>query len=107
MANKTWALVGHDFAARLRGIRARRRMSQQALAEISGVSRSQISNLERTDKALPLRADPQLSTMFKLAFALEVPPSALLSDAEHMLDEVTPFAPEYIDRRRFAAAAEF
>lgn len=84
-------------------------MSQQALAEISGVSRSQISNLERTDKALNLRADPQLSTLFKLAYALEVPPSLLLpgGDGDEVvaaLDDVASFSASYIDRRRFAAA---
>ncbi|HFG8947464.1 helix-turn-helix domain-containing protein [Corynebacterium striatum] len=104
-----WSALGHDFASRLREARERRGMSQKALAEISGVSRSQISNLERTDKALNLRADPQLSTLFKLAYALEVPPSLLLpggvgDEVVAALDDVAAFSASYIDRRRFAAA---
>lgn len=56
-----------------------------------------------------LRADPQLSTLFKLAYALEVPPSLLLpggvgDEVVAALDDVAAFSASYIDRRRFAAA---
>ena len=73
----------------------------------SGVSRSQISNLERT-KALNLRADPSCPRC-SLAYALEVPPSLLLpggvgDEVVAALDDVAAFSASYIDRRRFAAA---
>ena len=73
-----WSSYGHGFSQQLRRVRKRRGISQQALAEISGVSRSQISNLERNENGVHAMADPQLSTVYKLALALEIPPAVLL-----------------------------
>lgn len=107
-----WSSYGHGFSQLLRSARSARRLSQQALAEISGVSRSQICNLERNENGPHSMADPQLSTIYKLALALEVPPSLLLPGAQELVarhhrgeagDEVAglaPFPRDYVERRR-------
>lgn len=73
-----WSSYGYGFSQQLRRVRERRGVSQQVLADISGVSRSQISNLERNENGIHTMADPQLSTVYKLALALEIPPAVLL-----------------------------
>ena len=110
-----WSSYGHGFSQQLRRVRKRRGISQQALAEISGVSRSQISNLERNENGVHAMADPQLSTVYKLALALEIPPAVLLpaggdvveghltDSAVAAAEDVAPFPQSYVDRRRFAA----
>ncbi|MER0097352.1 helix-turn-helix domain-containing protein [Corynebacterium marquesiae] len=110
-----WSSYGHGFSQQLRRVRKRRGISQQALAEISGVSRSQISNLERNENGVHAMADPQLSTVYKLALALEIPPTVLLpaggdvveghltDSAVAAAEDVAPFPQGYVDRRRFAA----
>lgn len=60
------------FAANVRRLRAKRNLSQKALAERSGVSVSYVSMLERGQRS------PPLETIEKLARALGVPPSTLL-----------------------------
>lgn len=60
------------FAANVRRLRAKKNLSQKALAERSGVSVSYISMLERGQRS------PPLETIEKLARALGVPPSTLL-----------------------------
>ncbi|MDY3126532.1 MAG: helix-turn-helix transcriptional regulator [Corynebacterium sp.] len=77
-----WAGFGFRFAHNLREIRKLRGMSQIALAEISGISRSQLLNLERNENNSGTSADPVLSTVYKLAHALEVPPELLLPESE-------------------------
>lgn len=70
--------LGFEFAQRLRTWRRRRGLSQRELAELSGLSRTHISNLERNDNNARTVADPQLSTLYRLATALDVAPAALL-----------------------------
>lgn len=73
-----WPSYGHALASRLRKIRALRGLSQEELAERSGVSRNSISNLERNENNRGTEVDPRLSTIYDLAHALDVPPMALL-----------------------------
>ncbi len=48
--------------------------------------RNQISNLERgTSNREPFVSDPQLSTVYRLARALDVPPAYLLPDLEQQV----------------------
>jgi transcriptional regulator with XRE-family HTH domain len=54
--------------------RARRRLSQQALADRAGVSRATISNIERGE------GDPGITIVTKLAVALDTSPAELLVD---------------------------
>ncbi|ERS55348.1 MULTISPECIES: helix-turn-helix domain-containing protein [Corynebacterium] len=111
-----WSSYGYGFSQQLRRVRERRGVSQQVLADISGVSRSQISNLERNENGLHTMADPQLSTVYKLALALEIPPAVLLPAGGdvvegHLADsavlgveDVAPFPQDYINQRRFSDA---
>ena len=76
-----WASYALGLGERVRAIRLMRGLSQSRLAELSGVSRSLISNLERNDYNGSKAADPTLSTCYRLASALQVPPAALLPGA--------------------------
>lgn len=73
-----WASYGYVLSARLKTIRAMRGLTQRRLAELSGVSRSLISNMERNHYNDARSADPTLSTLYRLAHALHVPPAVLL-----------------------------
>ena len=62
------------FAANLRMHRTRAGLSQERLGFVSKLHRTEISLLERGER------DPRLSTVVRIARALDVPPSALLDD---------------------------
>lgn len=102
-----WAGYAHTFACNLRATRKRRGISQQLLAELSGVSRNQISNLERNNNNATTMADPQLSTVYKLAMALRVPPVVLLPAMDvpetfvASVKHVAPFSQEHVDQQLF------
>jgi transcriptional regulator with XRE-family HTH domain len=63
---------GHfvDVGSRLRQLRTERDMSMRALARASGLSTNALSMIERS------RTSPSVSTLYKLAEALEVPITA-------------------------------
>ena len=61
---------------RLRKQRTRRLMSQAELGEAAGVNRDQISRIERDE------VEPRLSTIRKLATALNVEPEKLIGDED-------------------------
>lgn len=73
-----WPSYGHTLGARVREIRKIRGYSQEELAEIVDMSRNAISNLERNENNNGKPGDPRLSTVYKLSWALDVPPAALL-----------------------------
>lgn len=73
-----WASFGFSLSARLRSLRQMRGLSQVRLAEMSGLSRTSVSNLERNQGSSESTADPTLSTLYRLAYALRVPPAILL-----------------------------
>ena len=60
----------------LREIRARRLLTQEELAEKSGVSPSTVANIERDHR------EPHFRTIRKLAKALNVAPSELVPEEE-------------------------
>lgn len=62
------------FAVRLRQIRKRRKMTQDALAKAAGVSRAYLSRLEMG------RHDPPLSRLRRLAKILKVSVGELVDD---------------------------
>jgi DNA-binding XRE family transcriptional regulator len=72
------AILGADplkqFGANLRRMRDDAGISQEVLAQDARLDRAAISIIERGTRAANLR------TVLKLAWALEVPPSALLAD---------------------------
>jgi transcriptional regulator with XRE-family HTH domain len=63
---------GERMAKRLRVLRRRRGLTQEALAEKAGLSRTYLARLETA------RQEPTLSTLVKLAKALQVKPGRLL-----------------------------
>ncbi len=70
---ETRAIVAR-FARRLRETRAASGLTQERLARLSGLHRTEISKLDRG------RTDPRLSTIVRLARSLDVPTSALVED---------------------------
>lgn len=60
------------FASNVRRIRAKKKLSQKALADKVGISVSYVSMLERGQRS------PPLETVEKVAKALSVPPANLL-----------------------------
>ena len=60
------------FATNVRKFRAKKKLSQKALADKIGISVSYVSMLERGQRS------PPLETIEKLAKALGVPPGSLL-----------------------------
>jgi transcriptional regulator with XRE-family HTH domain len=60
------------FAGNVRRLRAKKRLSQKALADKVGISVSYVSMLERGQRS------PPLETIEKVAKALSVPPASLL-----------------------------
>jgi transcriptional regulator with XRE-family HTH domain len=64
------------FAANLREVRLRRGLSQEALADLCHLHRTEVSLLERAQR------EPRLTTIVRLARALEVEPAELLAGLE-------------------------
>lgn len=97
-----WSRYGYSFSVQLKSLRRARGLSQQALADISGISRNQISNLERNENNRNSMADPCLSTIYRLALALEVEPAMLLPSAQprDTPQDLMPFPAEYVAERR-------
>ena len=63
--------VAECFSANLRRARERRELSQEAVAALTGLHRTEISLLERAGR------EPRLGTLLKLAAALDTPLAAL------------------------------
>jgi XRE family transcriptional regulator, regulator of sulfur utilization len=68
--------VGEKFGAVVRQLRESRGWSQERLAALAELNRSYMGEIERAT------AMPSLATAAKLAQALEVPLSQLISDCE-------------------------
>lgn len=68
------AAVAQDFGAKVRKAREAAGLSQEALADLSGMSRTVISPLERGGHM------PRLDTVIKLAGALGLEPCQLMTD---------------------------
>jgi transcriptional regulator with XRE-family HTH domain len=71
--------LDHAFGKTLRKRRLGKLLSQEELAIASNLSRAYISDLEMGKK------DPSLFTVFKLANALDLKPSALIDEVEHTI----------------------
>ena len=65
--------VQAELGRNVRAARARARLTQEALADLAALERSQISLIERE------LANPSLSTLCQLANALQVPISQLIA----------------------------
>ncbi|SNS99560.1 Transcriptional regulator, contains XRE-family HTH domain [Micrococcales bacterium KH10] len=78
-----WPTYAREVGVRIRALREAREMTQDQLAGTAGIERSQLQNIERnrtSEKGRP--ANPQLLNIFRLAWALDVPPRWLLPDLD-------------------------
>ena len=71
--------LDNSFGRSLRKRRLAKLLSQEELGLESNLSRAYISDLETGKK------DPSLFTIFKLATAMQMRPSTLIAEAEHIL----------------------
>ncbi|HVD40219.1 MAG TPA: helix-turn-helix transcriptional regulator [Solirubrobacterales bacterium] len=69
------------FGDALRQLREERGLSQEAAALACGIDRAYFGKLERADKV------PTLTTLWKIADALDTLPSDLLARAERLLQK--------------------
>lgn len=65
-----------SFGQRIRNLREHRGFSQEAFAAHSGIHRTYMGGIERGER------NPTLTMIYRLARALEVPPSVLLENDE-------------------------
>jgi transcriptional regulator with XRE-family HTH domain len=86
----TFAVVS-AFARRLREIREESGLTQEKLARISRLHRTEVSKLERE------LTDPRLSTVVRLARGLGVPISALVEDSYERQLTIEEFAQHFGD----------
>jgi transcriptional regulator with XRE-family HTH domain len=68
------------FARTLRRLRRERDLSQRALAGAAGLAEKHVSEIERANR------EPKLTTIFKLAKGLGVPPEALIGEVAAQLE---------------------
>ncbi|ALG84028.1 helix-turn-helix domain-containing protein [Gordonia phthalatica] len=77
-----WDTYAFAFGHRLVTLRKARGLSQEQVAERSGLHRNAVSNLERAvSNSKSGLANPELSTVYRLARALDVPPVYLIPGA--------------------------
>ena len=68
------------FGRTLRKARRDRELSQEALAHEAGLSAKHVGEIERANK------DPRLTTVLKLATAMDMPTSELFTQFDERLD---------------------
>lgn len=95
-----WNTYGDSLARRLVTLRRSRGLSQEKLAELAGLHRNQISNIERNVSSNDGVSDPHMSTMYRLAAALQVHPALLMPDLDR---QVANRSPEQATARAAAA----
>ena len=71
--------IDNTFGKVLRKKRLTKKLTQEALSIESSLSRAYISELEMGHK------DPSLFTIFKLATALKIKPSAIIDEVERQI----------------------
>ncbi|GAA2519426.1 helix-turn-helix domain-containing protein [Rarobacter incanus] len=78
-----WTTYAREFGVRVRALREARELTQEQLAGLAGIERSQLQNIERNrTSAKGHPANPQLLNVFRLAWALQVPPAVLLPELD-------------------------
>jgi transcriptional regulator with XRE-family HTH domain len=75
------------IGTRIKTARELKKLTQEQLAEITGLTNNYISNIERS------RSKPSIKTLIKLCNALDVTPDNILLDSvyvskEHLADEI-------------------
>lgn len=87
---KGWPSFGLCLGRTLRAVRKKRGLTQDDLAALTGLARNTISNIERNLGNSDTPADPQLSTLYRLARALDVPPAVLLPAGGEPVADICP-----------------
>lgn len=85
-----WPSFGLSLGRNLRRLRKARRLTQDDLAELTGLTRNTISNIERNLGNSDTPGDPRLSTVYRLARALDVPPAVLLPAGGELVADICP-----------------
>lgn len=85
-----WKTYGDSLARRLVTLRRACGLSQEKLAELAGLHRNQISNIERNVSSNDGVSDPHLSTVYRLAAALDVAPALLMPDLDRRVAKKSP-----------------
>ncbi len=85
-----WPSFGLGLGRNLRRLRKARRLTQDDLAALTGLTRNTISNIERNLGNADTPGDPRLSTVYRLARALDVPPAALLPAGGELVADICP-----------------
>jgi transcriptional regulator with XRE-family HTH domain len=76
--------IAKAFAAKLRSARDARRLTQEQLAQLSGVDRTQIGRLESGAQI------PRLDTFVRLAGALQIEPCELMGEVRWSPPDTSP-----------------
>ena len=69
-------------------LRRMRRLTQEELASLAGISRNSVSNIERNLNNSGEATDPHLSIVYRLAQALDVPPAVLLPGGDRPVADI-------------------
>lgn len=87
-----WETYAAALAHRAKELRKRLGITQDVLAERTGISRNLIQNIERGhatgDPGTP--TNPALKTLYALSYGLEVPPAVLLPDLGRKVQRRSP-----------------
>lgn len=85
-----WQSYGRRLGENIRYLRKLRGLSQEELADLSHLSRNQISNLERNDNNGRGPSNPNLATIYQIARGLGVLPFLLLPAGASPVEKLCP-----------------
>lgn len=85
-----WQSFGLSLGRTLRRLRKARGLTQDDLAARTGLTRNTISNIERNLGNAETPGDPRLSTIYRLARALDIPPAVLLPAGGDLVADICP-----------------
>ncbi|MGD7002821.1 helix-turn-helix domain-containing protein [Corynebacterium halotolerans] len=91
-----WISYGRRLGLNVLELRKMRGLTQERLAELAGLTRNVVSNIERNENNSK-STDPVLSTVYMLARALHVPPAVLLPGGDEYVDDICTAGEPHID----------
>lgn len=83
-----WLSHGLRLGRNLRELRRMRGLTQDQLAALTGLTRNTISNIERNLGNSGTAGDPRMSTVYRLARALDIPPAVLLPAGDQKVADI-------------------
>lgn len=84
-----WISYGRRLGLNVLELRKMRGLTQERLAELAGLTRNVVSNIERNENNSK-SGDPVLSTVYMLARALHVPPAVILPAGDEYVEDICP-----------------